>query len=216
MYRLEIIINENCFQFKFIFIYNKIQAGRRSRVRSLGNAMSNEMDQFVGFIRGSGFKLTPQRRRVAEAVLGLPGQFTTGQLYALMRKRRPLIGRSTVYRTLEHLVGSGVVVELNARGGAAFYECVSGRLHHSQLLCLMCGRGEGEAFKDFGFARFEGAIEERCRELGWELKYYVLGGRGVCRACRQARERGYKFWRDARPASRPGVGVFPAKEPSFT
>ncbi len=71
--------------------------------------MQKEVKQFCDFLQKNGLKLTPQRLRIAETVFSTHKHFTADELYALVKKVEPLVGKVTVYRTLEHLVESGMV-----------------------------------------------------------------------------------------------------------
>ena len=49
-------------------------------------------------------------------------------------------GTATVYRTLEVLVRSGLVVERDFGEGFKRYEAARGIPHHEHLICSVCGR----------------------------------------------------------------------------
>jgi Fur family ferric uptake transcriptional regulator len=49
-------------------------------------------------------------------------------------------GMTTVYRTLERLVKSGIVQKIqNSKDDCAFYEIRYGRPHHHHIICTSCG-----------------------------------------------------------------------------
>ena len=144
--------------------------------------MPNEVDQFVAFLKDHGLKLTPQRLRIAETVFDTHAHFTADALYALVKKREPLVGKVTVYRTLEHLVESGMVDELAIAKGVSTYEHTAGHAHHDHLVCLKCGR-----VQELSSPKLEALKEREARSAGWEPLSHLLRIRGLCPACRKDR-----------------------------
>ena len=90
-----------------------------------------EYEAAVGRIRGGGYKATPQRLAVWEAIAG--GQH---QRLEEIRDRCPGVGLVTVYRTLDLLSGLGMVRRLDLGDGPR-YELAED--HHHHLICEGCG-----------------------------------------------------------------------------
>jgi Fur family transcriptional regulator, ferric uptake regulator len=143
-----------------------------------------EVDQFCAFLKSHGLKLTPQRMRIAETTFSTHRHFTSEELYELVRKREPLVGRVTVYRTLEHLVASGMVEELSIAKGVATYEHTAGHTHHDHLICVHCGK-----VTELSSPRLEAVKEEEAVALGWEPQHHTLKVYGLCPDCKAARLR---------------------------
>ena len=144
--------------------------------------IEKEINQFVDFLRGKGFKITPQRMRIAESVFSNHKHFTADELYARAKKLEPLIGRVTVYRTLTHLVESGMIEELALRRGVATYEHVVGHAHHDHVICLDCGKIEelrSDALEKLKVAEAE--------KLGFEVIAHALKIPGRCAQCQGAK-----------------------------
>ncbi len=141
-------------------------------------AYTPEVQTFVDFLKGSGSKLTPQRLRIAETVFDTHRHFTAEDLYALVKKREPLVGRVTVYRTLEHLVQSGLVEELSIKKGVATYEHVIGHAHHDHLICTRCG-----SLQELRSARLEKVKHEEAEAAGWAPQSHSLKVYGLCPDC---------------------------------
>jgi Fur family ferric uptake transcriptional regulator len=148
-------------------------------------AYSTEVQSFVDFLKDQGAKLTPQRLRIAETVFDTHSHFTAEELYALVKKREPLVGRVTVYRTLEHLVQSGMVEELSIKKGVATYEHVIGHAHHDHLICTACG-----ALTELRSARLEKVKHEEAVAAGWEPHSHSLKVYGLCPQCRRPGKKG--------------------------
>ncbi len=141
-------------------------------------AMQKEVAQFVDFLKKQDLKLTPQRMRIAETVFSTHDHFTPEELYMLVKKREPLVGRVTVYRTLEHLVESGMVEELSIRKGVATYEHVAGHRHHDHLVCLECAK-----VVELASERLEKVKKEEAELPGWKVVSHSLKVYGICPEC---------------------------------
>ena len=79
-------------------------------------------------LRARGYRLTPQRQLVLEAVDRL-GHATPDDLVAEVRKTANGVNISTVYRTLELLEGLGLVTHAHLGHGAPTYHAVTGDDH---------------------------------------------------------------------------------------
>jgi Fur family ferric uptake transcriptional regulator len=143
--------------------------------------MQREVDQFCQFLRKKDLKLTPQRLRIAETVFSTHKHFTAEQLYALVKHVEPLVGKVTVYRTLEHLVESGMVEELSIKKGVASYEHVAGHGHHDHLICVKCGKIE-----ELSSERLEKVKREEAEARNFEVLSHSLKIYGTCPDCRRA------------------------------
>jgi len=139
-----------------------------------------EVTQFCDYLKAQGLKLTPQRLRIAETTFGAHRHFTSEELYTLVKKREPLVGRVTVYRTLEHLVASGMVEELSIAKGVATYEHTVGHTHHDHLICTSCGK-----VTELSSPRLETVKQEEAVALGWQPQHHSLKVYGLCPDCRK-------------------------------
>lgn len=137
------------------------------------------LETFESYLRGRDLRLTTQRREIARAIMSTRDHLTAEQIMALVRKRNSTIGRSTIYRTLDHLVDCGLVQRLDLGGDAKLYEHTVGQEHHDHLRCNTCGRID----------EFEcPAIEELQEKVAQERGFHIVSHRheifGVCRDCR--------------------------------
>lgn len=86
---------------------------------------------------------TEQRRQVTEYLAAHSDKYqTVDEIYNALKNAGSSIGRTTVYRTLEHLSDEGSVAKvIGTRGGSAYYKTLDGHEENQgQLLCLECGR----------------------------------------------------------------------------
>lgn len=92
-------------------------------------------------LRDAGERVTRQRLLVADALGSITRQVTAQELYEVLRRREPRIGRATVFRTLESLVAAGAARRLE-RDGHVYGYVACGPEHHHHLACELCGRVE--------------------------------------------------------------------------
>lgn len=88
-------------------------------------------------LRARGYRLTPQRQLVLEAVDGL-GHATPDEIAAAVRRVAAGVNLSTVYRTLELLEELGLVRHTHLGHGAPSYS-VAWDAEHLHLVCRNCG-----------------------------------------------------------------------------
>ncbi|HEY9517580.1 MAG TPA: Fur family transcriptional regulator, partial [Gemmatimonadaceae bacterium] len=98
------------------------------------------IEEFRSYLREHNLPVTPQRLAVAEVLLLRDRHFTVDEIEQELRARGIPVGTATVYRTLEVLVRSGLVVERDFGEGFKRYESSRGMPEHEHLLCTVCGR----------------------------------------------------------------------------
>ncbi len=96
------------------------------------------VDQLQAELRSRGYRLTPQRQLVLEAVATL-GHATPEDVHAWVRDRSAGVNISTVYRTLELLEGVGLVKHAHLSHGAPTYHAAAAP-EHVHLVCRDCGK----------------------------------------------------------------------------
>ncbi|MDT3396364.1 Fur family transcriptional regulator [Streptomyces sp. B1866] len=96
------------------------------------------MSDLLKRLRERGWRLTAQRRVVAEVLDGDHVHYTADEVHALAAERLPEISRATVYNTLGELVSLGEVIEVSTDGRAKRYDPNAHHAHH-HLVCARCG-----------------------------------------------------------------------------
>ncbi|MGW8951857.1 Fur family transcriptional regulator [Streptomyces sp. NPDC055709] len=89
-------------------------------------------------LRGRGWRMTSQRRVVAEVLDGDHVHLTADEVHVRAAQRLPEISRATVYNTLGELVSLGEVMEVSTDGRAKRYDPNAHR-PHQHLVCSACG-----------------------------------------------------------------------------
>jgi Fur family ferric uptake transcriptional regulator len=86
-----------------------------------------------------GYRLTPQRLMILEAIEGASGHVSAEEIYQKIRQSYPGLNISTVYRTMELLKETGMVTETDMGDGRVRFHSV-GHEHHHHLVCSKCGK----------------------------------------------------------------------------
>ena len=96
---------------------------------------------FRRYLREQRLPVTHQREAVAEVVFSTSGHLSVEEIENTLRKAGNRIGKATVYRTLDLLVRSRLVVEHDFGEGFKRYENrLSQDPVHEHLICLECGK----------------------------------------------------------------------------
>jgi Fe2+ or Zn2+ uptake regulation protein len=127
-------------------------------------------------LRGRQWRLSPQRRAVAEVLAGDHVHLTAEQVLDLARARVPEISRATVYNTLNELVAMGELVVVDVVDGPKRYDPnIAGP--HDHLVCERC-----HAIKDVPRSAPPPLAEHGMGE-GFVLTEVEVTYRGLCPDC---------------------------------
>ena len=91
---------------------------------------------FANKLHREGYRLTPQRQLILEAVRKAGGHLTPDQVYTRVHTRHPAISRATIYRTLDFLCEMRLAVAMQWVG-QTYYE-IAGEQPHHHLICRQC------------------------------------------------------------------------------
>ena len=127
-------------------------------------------------LRGSGYRLTPQRELILDAVDRL-GHATPDEVLAEVRKQSTSVNVSTVYRTLEVLEQLGLVRHAHLSDRAPTYHSVRDH-EHFHLVCRNCHR-----VISVDPDVLQPLVNQLREAHGFEPDVGHLTVHGVCRAC---------------------------------
>ena len=88
--------------------------------------------------RERGYRLTPQRLLVLDAIEKSEGHISAEEIYSQIKPKYPPLNISTVYRTLELLKETKLVTETELGDGRMRYHAAN-KGHHHHLVCRKCG-----------------------------------------------------------------------------
>lgn len=140
------------------------------------------MEEFRAYLRAHDLPVTPQRVAVAEILLLRDRHFSAEEVAQELSRGGVSVGTATIYRTLEVLVKSGLVVERDFGEGFRRFESARDMPHHEHVLCTSCGKVV--EFQDERLERMATSIAE---SKGFERQRHRLVIYGICEACRGGR-----------------------------
>lgn len=97
------------------------------------------MEPLVVRLRDRAWRMTAQRRVIAEVMTGEHVHLAADEVFDRARAMLPEVSLATVYNTLNELVGMGELLEVTHADGRKRYDPNVGE-HHHHLLCVDCGR----------------------------------------------------------------------------
>jgi len=132
-------------------------------------------------LRASGYRVTPQRQLVLEAVTRL-NHASPEEIFAEVHKKARGVNVSTIYRTLELLEQLGLVTHTHLGHGAPRYH-LAADAQHVHLVCRGCGR-----VTEVSPQAALPLVTLLDEELGFETDVGHLTVFGTCRDCRPPAE----------------------------
>ena len=132
---------------------------------------------FVNKLHSEGYRLTPQRQLILEAVRKAGGHLTPDQVYARVHARNPAISRATIYRTLDFLCEMRLVVAMQW-AGQAYYE-IAGEQPHHHVICRICG-----GIEELAPGLIDSFVEAVARKQRFAIDMDHIALSGLCEQCR--------------------------------
>jgi Fur family transcriptional regulator, stress-responsive regulator len=133
-------------------------------------------------LRARDWRISSQRRVVAEVFVEDHVHLTAEEVHALARKRLPEISRATVYNTLNELAAMGELLEVLVVDGPKRYDPNIGD-EHDHLVCDSC-----HTIRDVRRSRTPSMIPEAVR-AGYVVTNVEITYRGLCSECAEKRRR---------------------------
>jgi Fur family ferric uptake transcriptional regulator len=128
-------------------------------------------------LAAQGHRLTLQRMIVAGALARARRTVSAQELYDSLRAEHPLLGRATVFRTLDFLVEAGLAQRFEAEGHVHVYTSCAGN-HHHHLVCRICG-----STTEINDTAVNQLIDAVHGEYSFALDHDALDFYGTCAAC---------------------------------
>lgn len=128
-------------------------------------------------LRNRGFKVTPQRLAVYEALARTRSHPRAETLYKELRPSYPTMSLATVYKSLSILCEIGLAQELSLGEDAFRYDADTS--DHPHVRCIKCGRVD-----DVEAIDTKELTEEVAESTGYRLTDHQLYFFGVCPECR--------------------------------
>jgi Fur family ferric uptake transcriptional regulator len=150
----------------------------------MGSAVGREEREALStYLAKHHLKRSDQREVILDAFLKAEKHLSVDDLLALVQKRRPDIGRTTVYRTLKLFQEAGLASELAVDGQQMRFEVDFKREHHDHFICKSCG----DIF-EFSSPEIERLQEVAARQIGFVTEGHRHQIFGLCSRCAARRK----------------------------
>ncbi len=131
---------------------------------------------------GAGYRRGGARHAVIELLADNACALTAQDIEAALRSVGRSVGRASVYRVLDELVGLGLVTRVEVGQGVARYEpSRPGGDHHHHMVCDACG----DVFP-FADEELERTIDRLAGRVAFDVAEHDIVLHGACAGCRQA------------------------------
>jgi Fur family transcriptional regulator, ferric uptake regulator len=156
-----------------------LESGREKRPR---DSTSQARARLTAYALRERLAYSRDEEVVVDAFLDADGHLTLEELTAIVRRRAPAIGQSTVYRALKLLEDCGLATVREFTDGPSPYELVPEGIRCHQLVCTGCG-----AVVDF---EEDALADERDLALrhGFEVHDHRVMLYGRCASCQSRSE----------------------------
>ena len=123
-------------------------------------------------------RLTTQRQIILEELGKVTSHPTANEVYDMVRKRLPRIGLGTVYRNLELMADSGVILKLEVGGTQKRFDATV--VPHYHIRCSSCGKVDDVHIE----------VQHHIDQLAKDSSNYEILGHhiefsGVCHDCQE-------------------------------
>ena len=98
------------------------------------------LQTFQEHLERKGLNLTRQREEILRYLMSAQRHLGIDELYDILKKQDPSIGRATIFRTIKLLQECGLVAEVGSSTGRSKFELKADRPHHDHMICIECGR----------------------------------------------------------------------------
>ncbi len=141
-----------------------------------GMHMNETTRTFQEYLKANRLKLTSQRRLILDVFVSRGCRVTADELFKEVAELDDGISLSTVYRTVKHLLQSGLARCSHYGDGTTRYEPADGQTSH--LVCEVCGRKVPIANP-----YLECMHAEAARQAGFRMLHCHVTIHGLCHEC---------------------------------
>ena len=134
-------------------------------------------------LRPAGGKRSGKRDRILDIFLKQEGHLSADDLFDVVRRAEPGIGRATVYRTLQWMVDANIARKVDFGEGRSRYEASYRHPRHFHLICTQC-----HSSSEFLSSDVEGLMEEIASVRGFSATRSVVQVYGTCEECRTGKK----------------------------
>jgi Fe2+ or Zn2+ uptake regulation protein len=133
--------------------------------------------EMMGALQQAGYRMTSARRAVVDEIASRTRPFSSTDILDKVLAADGGIGRATVFRTLDVLLGIGMLGRIQLADGAFGY-VVCMQEHHHHAICSGCG-----LVVDLPGCVIDSESESQAIAAGFLLKSHRLEYYGLCGEC---------------------------------
>jgi len=123
-------------------------------------------------------RLTTQRQIILEELGKVTSHPTANEVYDMVRKRLPRIGLGTVYRNLELMAESGIILKLEVGGTQKRFDATVAPHYH--IRCTACGKVD-----DIDIEVQESINQAAEQATNYQILGHHIEFTGICHDCLQ-------------------------------
>lgn len=135
---------------------------------------------FRRFLKKQGLKFTGERARILDVVLSKDSIFEADELLYEMREAGHRVSKATIYRTLKHLLESGIIAEVLIDSKMSHYRLSFGRKPMGHLVCVETNR-----IIEFDASELTEIAERLCKKHDFDILSHRFVIYGVSPEARQ-------------------------------
>ena len=139
------------------------------------------------YLAKHGLKQSKQREIVLQSFLETGGHMTVDDLYRVIHRTHPGIGRTTIYRALKVFVDAQLAESIELKDGLTRFEHKYRHAHHDHMICVDCG-----TILEFVSPEIEKLQDEIADAYGFVIDSHRHQIFGRCQKCERARTKGKK------------------------
>ncbi len=122
--------------------------------------------------------MTAEREKISDLIARIDCHFTIDQLLRYAEDNGDNISRATVYRTVQLLLDSKLLIKLQRKNQPPIYETTVGKAPHYHLVCTDCG-----AIIEFENSQIDEIAAEVCKRKGFHNTKMMFTIFGSCDSC---------------------------------
>lgn len=123
-------------------------------------------------------RLTTQRQIILEELAKVKTHPTASELYDMVRKRLPRIGLGTVYRNLELMADSGMIVKIEVGGTQKRFDAITDSHYH--IRCSSCGKVD-----DIDVPVTKDLVTQAADTTAYQILGHHVEFTGICGDCQK-------------------------------
>jgi Fur family ferric uptake transcriptional regulator len=141
-----------------------------------------ELEVFERYLTENHLKHSRQRVIILENFLETEGHPSVDDLYQIIQRKHPEIGRTTVYRTLKLLCDAELAEAIELQDGLTRFEHRYKHEHHDHMICVECG-----VIMEFASEEIERLQYAIATRHGFTVDSHRHQIFGVCQKCSRRR-----------------------------